>query len=171
MQVPNREPASTFCETRHTMANEPTAAQARELLDAAKIGDSSGTRIAEGGSRAIAGVSIAIAILVAYFLLAVVYIFPTDNLPLILASIALYTVGIIASVTVYNLIRRSTSYGATTRYMIGLSLTMGLFAVGVALTFLVDVATPLFWIPFAVVVAIPLTVTGLRATGLRGARR
>lgn len=148
------------------MASEPTAAQARELLDAATVGDSSGARIATGGSRAIAGVSIAIALLVAYFLLAVVYIFPSDNVPLIITSIGLYTVGIIASVTVYNLMRRTTSYGATSRYMVGLSLTMGLFAVGVALTFLVDVATPLFWVPFAVVVAIPLIVTGLR-----GARR
>jgi len=153
------------------MATQPSAAEARELLEAATVGDASGTRIAKDGSRAIAGVSIAIALLVAYFLLAVVYIFPGDNVPLIIASIALYTVGIVASVTVYNLLRRSTSYGATTRYMVGLSLTMGLFAIGVALTFLVDVATPLFWGPFAVVVAVPLIVTGLRTSGLRGARR
>ena len=148
------------------MATQPSAAEARDLLEAASVGDVSGTRIAKGGSRAIAGVSIAIALFVAYFLLAVVYIFPGDNVPLIIVSIALYTVGIIASVTVYNLLRRSTSYGATTRYMVGLSLTMGLFATGVALTFIVDVATPLFWVPFAVVVALPLIITGLR-----GARR
>ena len=148
------------------MTTKPTAAEARELLNAATAGDASGGRIAHGGSRAIAGVSIAIAVFVALFLLAIVYIFPTNNVPLIIASSAGYLVGIIASVTVYNSLRRSTSYGATTRYMVGLSLTMGLFAVGVALTFLVDVATPLFWVPFAVVVAIPLIVTGLR-----GARR
>jgi hypothetical protein len=137
----------------------------RELLDAATAADNSGAAIARRGSKAIATMSIAIAVLVALFLLAVVYIFPTDNLPLIIASVVLYGIGIFTSVMTYNRLRVSTGPGATHRYMVGLALTMSLFAIGVALTFVVDLATPLFWVPFAVLVAVPLTVTGL--TGSR----
>ena len=137
----------------------------RELLDAATAADSSGAAIARRGSRAIATMSTAIAVLVALFLLAVVYIFPTDNLPLIVASVVAYGIGILASVMIYNRLRVSSGPGATHRYMVGLALTMGLFFVGVALTFLIDLTTPLLWVPFAVVVAVPLIVTGL--TGSR----
>lgn len=134
----------------------------RELLDAATAADSSGAAIARRGNRAIAAVSIAIAVIVALFLLAVVYIFPTDNLPLIVGSVVLYTIGVFASVMTYNRVRVASGQGATNRYMVGLSITMGLFFVGVALTFLVDLTTPLLWVPFALVVAVPLVVTGVK---------
>ena len=141
--------------------SDSTQLNARELLDAATAADSSGARIARRGSTAIATMSIAIAVLVALFLLAVVYIFPTENIPLIIASVSLYAIGIFASVTVYNRLRVSTGPGATHRYIVGLAWTMVLFFVGVALTFLIDLTTPLLWVPFSIVVAVPLAVTGL----------
>ena len=141
--------------------SDSTQLNARELLDAANAADSSGARLARRGSAAIATMSISIAVLVALFLLSVVYIFPTGNIPLITASVSLYAIGIFASVTVYNRLRVSTGPGATHRYIVGLAWTMSLFFVGVALTFLIDLTTPLLWIPFAIVVAVPLSVTGL----------
>ena len=135
--------------------------QARELLEAAAAADQSGAAVARQGSRAIAAVEISIGVLVALFLLAAVYIFPSDNIVAVILSIVGYTVGIIVTVFVYNRFRVAAGYGATRRYMIGLSLSMGLFALGVASTFLVTITTPLVWAPFAIIVAAPLVDTGV----------
>jgi len=134
---------------------------ARELLEAATAASDSADDVSRKGSRSIAAVEISIGVLVALFLLAAVYIFPSDNIVAIILSIVGYTVGIVVTVFAYNRFRVAAGYGATRRYMIGLSLSMGLFALGVASTFLVTITTPLVWAPFAIIVAAPLVVTGI----------
>jgi hypothetical protein len=139
-----------------------TTNDAQRLLDAASHAESSGAAIARRSGRGIGIMSIAIGVLVAYFLIAVVYIFPTENLALIIGSVVIYTIGICASVFTYNHLRVASGTGATNRYMVGLSFTMGLFCIGVALSFIIDVTTPLLWAPFSLAVAAPLIATGIR---------
>jgi len=135
---------------------------ARELLEAASAADESGAVVAREGSKAIAVVEISIGVLVALFLLAAVYIFPSDNIVAIVLSIFGYTIGILVTVFAYNRFRVAAGYGATRRYLVALSLSMGIFAVGVASTFLVKITTPVLWIPVAIIVAAPLVIAGIR---------
>ena len=135
---------------------------ARELLEAASAADESGAVVAREGSKAIAVVEISIGVLVALFLLAAVYIFPSDNIVAIVLSIFGYTIGILVTVFAYNRFRVAAGYGATRRYLVALSLSMGIFAVGVASTFLVKITTPVLWIPVAILVAAPLVIAGIR---------
>ena len=141
------------------MSHPTDSATARELLDAAGAGDQSGNRISESGRRTNIIFSTVLGLCIGLFLLGIVYVFPTGEIvPIILISLG-YAVGITVSVTVYNKLRRSASLGWQRRYVVGLSLSMSLFCVGLALTFLVTITTPLFWVPFAIVVAVPLVVS------------
>jgi len=143
------------------MSHPTDSATARDLLDAAGVGEQSGVRISQSGRRTNLIFSTVLGVCIGLFLLGIVYVFPTGEiLPIILISLG-YAVAIIVSVTVYNRLRRSASLGWQRRYVVGLSLSMSLFCVGIALTFLVTITTPLFWVPFAIVVAVPLIVSAV----------
>jgi len=143
------------------MTNPTDSATARELLDAAGTGDQSGSRISESGRRTNVVFSTVLGLVIALFLLGVVYVYPTDDLvPIILVTVG-YAIGILASVLIFNRVRRSASLGWQRRYVTGLSISMSLFFIGVALTFLVTITTPLFWVPFAVLVTVPLIVSAV----------
>ena len=143
------------------MSHPTDSATARQLLDAAGTGEQSGVRMSESGRRSLLIFSTVLGLCVSLFLLGVVYVFPTGELvPIILVSLG-YAAGVLISVTMFNTLRKSSSRGWQRRYITGLSISMSLFFIGVALTFLVTITTPLFWVPFAVLVAVPLVVSAL----------
>jgi hypothetical protein len=104
--------------------------------------------------------SIALGIFVGAFFLAAIYLFPTaTGLEAFFLSLG-YTVGIVVVTTVYNVFRRLTPIGWNVRYRRGLMITMGIFFVALALSFLVETRSPLLWVPLAVAAAIPVGVYG-----------
>lgn len=106
--------------------------------------------------------SIALGILVGAFLLAAIYLFPTaTGLEAFLISVG-YIVGIIVVTTVYNVFRRLTPIGWNDRYQRGLLITMGIFFVALALSFLTTERSALLWVPLAVAAVIPVSVYGSR---------
>lgn len=143
------------------MTNPTDSATARQLLDAAGTGEQSGARISESGRRTNIIFSTVLGLVIGLFLLGVVYVYPTDQpVPIILVTVG-YAIGLFTSIMIYNRVRRSASLGWQRRYITGLSISMSLFFIGVALTFLVTITTPLFWVPYAVVVAVPLTLSAV----------
>ena len=104
--------------------------------------------------------SISLGVLVGVFLLASVYLLPTaTGQGAIVISLA-YAAGIAIVTTVYNVFRRLTPIGWNDRYRRGLMITMGIFFVALALSFLVSERSPVLWIPLAVAAAIPVSVYG-----------
>ena len=104
--------------------------------------------------------SISLGVLVSVFLLASVYLFPMATGQEALIMSLSYAAGIIIVTTVYNVFRRLTPMGWNERYRRGLMVTMGIFFVALALSFLVSERSPLLWIPLAVAAAIPVSVYG-----------
>ena len=104
--------------------------------------------------------SIALGILVGVFLLASVYLLPTATGQEALIISLSYAAGIIIVTTVYNLFRRLTPIGWNDRYRRGLMITMGIFFVALALSFLVSERSPVLWVPLAVAAVIPVSVYG-----------
>jgi hypothetical protein len=141
------------------MSDHITPDTARDLLaaagDAARRGDSAGRASWIG-----AATSITIGVLVAGFLLASVYLFPTANAGTAALIVGVYAVGIILAVTVYNVGRRLTPAGWMRRYSLGLACTMGVFACALALSFLIDERSLWLWAPLALATALPLAVLG-----------
>jgi len=106
--------------------------------------------------------SIALGVLVGVFLLASVYLLPTATGQEALIISLAYAAGIVIVTTVYNLFRRLTPVGWNDRYRRGLMITMGIFFVALALSFLVSERSPVLWVPLAVAAAIPVSVYGSR---------
>lgn len=104
--------------------------------------------------------SIALGILVGVFLLASVYLLPTATGQQALVISLAYAAGIIIVTTVYNLFRRLTPTGWNRRYQRGLMITMGIFFVALALSFLIAERSALLWVPLAIAAAVPVSVYG-----------
>jgi hypothetical protein len=140
---------------------------AGELLEIARRARARGSDLNRGAWLAPA-VSLFIALLMGAFLLASVYLLPTATGPEALLISGGYTVGILVSVTAYNFGRRVTPTGWMKRYQRGLMYSFAVFAVSLALSFLVGERTPWLWVPLSIATALPLAVLGTRTH--RGAR-
>lgn len=133
---------------------------ARDLLAAAERGDGDGTKLARTTTRAGSLYSISIGVLVAAFLLATVYVFPSANLAWIIAAVVIYALAILASVFVYSRVRTGAPAGWNKRYSIGFAITMVLYLGGVVFATAAGWTSPLFWIMYAILVALPVSVAG-----------
>lgn len=147
------------------MTNENAAQHPSEdvqaQLQAAALGGGRGSDISRSARRlsgfftAILGASIAL------FLLAVVYVYPTRVLWLVIAATALYAIGIGSACIWFQRARRASSRGWSRRYAVGFALTMALYAAGVAFTVSTDWRTPWFWVSYALLTATPVIVAGM----------
>lgn len=147
------------------MTDHMTPDTARELLATAEDAADRGSA-ASRESWIGAATSIAIAVLLAGFLLASVLVFPTADGLTAALIIGVYAVGIVLATTVYNVGRKLTPAGWMRRYSIGLASSMGVFAIALALSFLVDERSLWLWVPLAVLTAAPLAILG----SIRGTR-
>jgi len=150
-----------------TLRTPDDATEAQRLLDAAATADAGGMRAASGSRRVETALSVAIGLLLGSFLIGVVYVFPTDNVALIIGVSAAYAVGIWASVFVYSIVRRASTPGWAKRYTTGVFISTAIFFVGVALTFVVPTGNPVLWVPLAVAAAVPVIAANFLGAGSR----
>jgi len=142
-----------------TNSHDLSPGDAASLLNAADAAIDRGNTVSRRW-RLGSVLSISLGVLVGVFLLASVYLLPTaTGQGAIVISLA-YALGIAIVTTVYNVFRRLTPIGWNDRYRRGLMITMGIFFVALALSFLVSERSPLLWIPLAVAAAIPVSVYG-----------
>lgn len=142
-----------------TTHEQLTTDQAKLLLDTADAASATGESV---GEKAWIGpaLSIFLGVLVGLFLLAGVYVLPVASGPVALAVSVAYAVGVLLSVTIFNLYRRATPAGWIKRYQRGLFITMAVFFVALAMSFLIDERSPFLWVPLAIATALPLSIIG-----------
>lgn len=139
----------------------------QDQLQAAAFGGGRGSDISRSARRLSGFFTAILGASVALFLLAVVYVYPSHVLWLIITVTALYAAGIGSACIWFQRARRASSRGWTRRYTVGIALTMSLYAIGVALTVGTDWRTAWFWVPYALLTAAPVVVAGM----VRGSAR
>jgi hypothetical protein len=139
----------------------PTPASSSELLNAADRGSGVGQRLARDAAINDGAFAITLAVLIASFLLAVEYVFPSGNLVLIYGSVAIYGIGVVAVVLWNQRRRRASRPGWSKRYGAGFAITMAFYAIGVALSVSLEPSSLTFWVPYALVTAAPLVIAAL----------
>ena len=138
--------------------NEPSGNSVHDQLRAAELGGGGGAGISRSADR-IGGVyGIAIGLLVAAFLLVVIYVYPARILWLSVSVTIAFSAGIIIAIILYQRLRRASSRGWTRRYSTGVALTMMFYAVGNALAGSIDPREFWFWLPYAVLTALPVVI-------------
>lgn len=151
------EPTRTEPTRNEPTRTEPTRTEAQQLLDAAERGAVQADAVT-GRSR-IGGITgIGIGVLVGAFLLAGVFVLPVATLPVALVVSGAYALGIVAFTTAYNAVRRVVPAGWVRRFHLGLVITMAVFAIGLALSFLTPERSLLLWIPLALACALPIAI-------------
>ncbi|MGD8193425.1 hypothetical protein ACEXQB_002890 [Herbiconiux sp. P18] len=140
---------------------ELTPHAARELIDVASTAGDRGDALA-GRAWLAPAMSVFLGALMAAFLLAAIYLFPTATGLQAAAISGGYAVGILIVVTAYNLGRKVVTRGWLARYRRGVAYSSGVFFVALALSFLVEERSLLLWLPLAVITALPVAVLGTR---------
>lgn len=139
-------------ETRHSL---------HEQLAAAESGGSGGERISRFADLAGGRYACAMAALISLYLLVVVYIYPQEILWLDITTTVVFVAGIVGTCMGYGRRRRASSLGWSKRYSAGFALSVGFFAVGVALLDSAEARPAWFWIPYAALTGLPLLATAL----------
>lgn len=145
-------------ENTETPAATPSA---EELLTAAERGSGAGSNLARDAALNDGAFAVTLALLIASFLLAVEYVFPTGNLVLMFGSVVLYGIGVLAVVLWNQRRRRASRPGWARRYSRGFAITMAFYAIGVALSVSPEPSSIAFWLPYAALTAAPLVAAAL----------
>jgi hypothetical protein len=135
-----------------------------DLLDAAERGSGAGGGIARDAAVSDGAFAITLAVLIASFLLAVEYVFPTRNLVLMFGSVAAYGVGVLAVLLWNQRRRRASRQGWAKRYARGFAITMAFYAIGVALSVAPEPSSLAFWLCYALLTAAPLVFAAVWRT-------
>jgi hypothetical protein len=138
----------------------------REQLNAAERGASRGAGISRSADRSGGRFASVMGVLLAAYLLTVVYVYPRNIVWLDIAATAAFVIAVVAACLWYKARRRASSRGWTTRYSIGFALSAGLFGLGVALADMTDTLSLWLWLPYSLLTAAPLVIAGL----MRGTR-
>lgn len=137
----------------------------RDQLNAADIGGGGGARISRSADHFSGRFAVAMGLLIAAYLLVVVYIYPNDVLWLDVTVTAAFVASIVGATKWHSHHRRASSRGWAKRYSVGFSFSIGLFGLGVALLYIIDSQALWLWLPYAVLTATPLVAASLmRAT-------
>ena len=132
-----------------------------DQLRAADIGGGGGAEISRSAEWVGGAYAIAIGLLIAAFLLVVVYVYPT-RIPWLIISVTItFFAGITIAIIWYQRQRRASSRGWTKRYSVGFALTIMFYAVGNALAGSIDLREIWFWLPYAVLTALPVVIGGM----------
>ena len=135
---------------------------ARDLLAAAERADSEGARLDRAATRASSLYSIAVGVLVAAFLLISVYVFPLEVLALTIGLTVGYLIALVVAVVLYSRLRVGAPAGWGKRYYIGFSITIALYVAGIFIATSAGWTSPLFWVAYAILVALPVSIAGSR---------
>ena len=146
-------------------SSEHDGNSARDQLRAAAVGGSAGTVIAQTADRTARVFASVIGILLAGYLLVVVYVYPTRITWLIAITTAVYVAGIIAIILWFQRRRQASAHGWNMRYLVGFAFSISLYCAGTILFGVIDIHALWFWLPYAGATALPLIVAGAwRAT-------
>jgi len=137
------------------------SSSAEELLTAAERGGGVGDDLARDAAVNDGAFAITLALLIASFLLAVEFVFPSRNLLLMFGSVVLYGIGVVAVVLWNQRRRRASRHGWAKRYARGFAITMAFYAIGVALSVAPEPSSIVFWLPYALLTAAPLVIAAL----------
>ena len=141
-------------------AYEPDGNFARDQLSAAALGGSAGAVISQTAGQTARVFASVIGILIAAYLLVVLYVYPTRIPWLIALTTAAYFVGIAAAVLWFQRRRQASTRGWNMHYLVGLALSITLYCAGIFMFGIVDFHALWFWLPYAGVTALPLVVAG-----------
>jgi hypothetical protein len=100
-------------------------------------------------------------ILVALYLLVVVYVYPQRDAWLNTVATVAFVACIVGTVRWHERQRRASSRGWSKRYSVAFALTLGLYGAGIALLGMTDIRGWWLWLPYAVLTALPLATAGL----------
>jgi phosphatidylglycerophosphate synthase len=128
----------------------------REQLQAAEAGGGSGAGMSRQATAFGGRLALLVGILVALYMLTVVYIYPQHNPWLTTASTLAFVVGIVGTVRWHEARRRASSPGWSKRYSLAFAISAGLFGLGVALLDMTDIRAWWLWVPYALLTALPL---------------
>ena len=145
--------------SKNTETPDPTSSN--ELLRAADRGSGVGQRLARDAAVNDGAFAITLAVLVASFLLAVEFLFPSGNLLLMWGAVAVYGIGVVLVVLWNQRRRRASRPGWSKRYGAGLAITMAFYAIGVALSVSPEPSSLAFWLPYALLTTAPLVIAAL----------
>lgn len=142
-------------------AAQDSAQNFHDQLRAAELGGGRGSTISHSARRVAGFFTAILGASIALFLLAVVYVYPTRVPWLVITVTMLYAAGIGSACIWFQRARRASSRGWARRYSVGFTLTMSLYAIGVALSVATDWRTAWFWVPYALLTATPVIVAGV----------
>ena len=137
-----------------------------EQLSAAKQGGSGGARISRSADRFGGRYAAIVALLLASYLLVVVYIYPRHIAWLDITVTAAFVASMVAANLWHGRRRRASSRGWARRYQVAFVVSAGLFGLGLALAGMTDARSLWLWLPYSLLTALPLVSVGL----LRGTR-
>lgn len=158
-----------------THANDPGPAEAGPMepdlgdesdadpgaqLRAAEAGGSGGARISRSADLAGGRHAVVIAILLALYLLVVVYVYPREILWLDVAATAAFVAAMVGAHHWHERRRRASGLGWARRYSAGFVVSVLLFGLGMALLDLTDSRAAWLWVPYAAMTALPLVAVG-----------
>ena len=129
-------------------------------LRAAEAGGSGGARISRSADLAGGRHAVVVAILLALYLLVVVYVYPREILWLDVAATTAFVAAIVGANRWHERRRRASSRGWARRYSAGFAVSALLFGLGVALLDMTDSRAAWLWVPYAAVTALPLVAVG-----------
>ena len=129
-------------------------------LRAAEAGGSGGARISRSADLAGGRHAVVVAILLALYLLVVVYVYPREILWLDVAATVAFVAAIVGANRWHERRRRASSRGWARRYSAGFAVSALLFGLGVALLDMTDSRAALLWVPYAAATALPLVAVG-----------
>ena len=138
----------------------------REQVTAAERGRGGGAQISRSADRFGGRFASVMAVLLAAYLLVVVYVYSMNIAWLDVAVTAAIVVAVVGACLWHRRQRRASSRGWARRYSIGFALSAGLFGLGIALVDITDSRALWLWLPYALLTALPLVTAGI----LRGAR-
>jgi hypothetical protein len=147
------------------MANEhvnETHQSLRAQLQAAEAGGGSGAGMSREAAQAGGRFALLVGLLVALYLLTVVYIYPQENPWLTTATTVAFIAGMVGTVRWHESRRRASSLGWSKRYSVAFAISAGLFGAGIALLDMTDLRAWWLWVPYAVLTALPLAAIRFR---------
>ncbi len=133
----------------------------RDQLLVAQSALSAGDRISHGAELRGAIFRAAIGVLIAAMLAVVVYVYPAHVAWLTVVSTLLFGVAIGLAIVLYRRGRIASSRGSTRGYVIASAGSLGLYVVGVLLSASEAVTGSGFWIPYILLTAFPLCLSGV----------
>lgn len=143
----------------HDLGDESDADLGAQLR-AAEAGGSGGARISRSADLAGGRHAVIMAILLALYLLVVVYVYPREILWLDVAATAAFVAAIVGANHWHERRRRASGLGWARRYSAGFVVSALLFGLGIALLDMTDTRAAWLWVPYAAVTALPLVAVG-----------